>query len=313
MRTAAIMLTWTVAVALHSVVGADEPAAGLPHAKEQAAWEVIAARFTHPPTANTDRQGRLVRLEARGLKSDAPDKGWARVELDAESGHVVRFSADRAAFTNEELAVFAQFPRLERLTLWHNSNFHDRSVPIEEFDGSGLAALHDLPHLTHLTLAGGGLADAGLEAAAKLPAITSLGLWHTRISDVGMAAWKDHPRLEEINLGPFWAEELTDRTARVLGGLPKIRKVVFKETYLTFEGGLRPLLAAESLEELDLGNSLLEPEDVKRLAEFRPDVKLTWGGLEAAGEVFQNSGWHLGKARRWMPAELIDRALKAAE
>jgi hypothetical protein len=278
------------------------------------AWETIAARFQSEPEFTNDRQGRLQKVEVRGFRQDPQDHGWARVELNPESGRVTRFSSDRAGFTNEEFALFKAFTELERLTLWHNSNFHSKMADIEQFDGSGLAQLTSLNKLTDLTLAGGALDDDGMQAAARLPALKSLGIWHTRVGDAGMEAFRKHPTLEAVNLGPFWGELLTDRTAVVLGTMPKIRTIVFKETYLTWNGGLKHLQpAAGTLETVDLGNSLIEPSDVQELRDALPNVMVKWEGLGGAGKILTESGWHLGKARKWMPENLIERALEEAK
>lgn len=281
---------------------------------EQAAWEQIAGRFTGEPEYKRNRQGTVEQIEVRGFQHDPKEGSWARVRFDRETGRAVEISSNRAAFTNEEFRLFRPFSELQRLTLWHNSNFHDRNIPIEHFDASGLKYLKDLKHLERITLAGGGFDDAGMRAAAEIPQLKYLGMWHVRVSDAGMSALRNHPGLEEIRLGPFWSKLITDATIAHLVTCPRLKKLSIGETWLTYEQGLKHLeRRAQPLETLELSNSLIAPEDVARLRRHLPDTEIKWSGLSAGGKVLSESGWHLGKAKKWMPAELISAALTAAK
>jgi hypothetical protein len=296
-----------------TLLRAAEPVS-LPHAAEDAAWRQIAQRFSGEPVAERNRDGTLRQIEVRGLKQDAPDKGTARVVLDPNSGRVMEVVSDRAAFTNDEFSLFTAFTELERLTLWHNSNFHDKAAPIENYDASGLVHVKPLSKLTRLTLAGGGFDDAGMKAAAALPQLAYIGMWHVRVSDAGMEHLRSHPSLEEIRLGPFWDERLTDKTLVHLSTCPKLARLSFGETWLTYEGGLKHFAARkDTLKVLDLSNALIEPADVEKVRSLLPGADVKWGGLAAAGAVLTESNWHQGKARKWMPAELLERALNAAK
>lgn len=281
---------------------------------EFAAWEKIAQRFSGEPEYKRDRNGVVEQIEVKEFRLDSKAGGWARVRFDGKTGHVVEISSDRAGFTNEEFQLFQPFSQLQRLTLWHNSNFHDREAPIEQFDASGLKYLKDLKHLERITLAGGGFDDAGMRAAAEIPQLKYLGMWHVRVSDAGMSALRNHPGLEEIRLGPFWGELMTDATLAHLATCPRLKKISIGETWLTYENGLKALEWRETpLQSLDLSNTLIAPEDVDRLRRNLSGTEIKWGGLAAAGQVLTESNWHRGKAEKWMPAELISAALEAAK
>lgn len=283
-------------------------------AAEKAAWEKISQRFTGAPELKRNRQGTVEQIEVRGFRLDAKEGSWARVRFDRKTGHVVEISSNRAGFTNQEFRLFQPFSQLQRLTLWHNSNFHDRDIPIEQFDASGLKFLKNLKQLERITLAGGGFDDAGLRAAAGMPQLKYLGMWHVRVSDAGMSALRNHPGLEEIRLGPFWGKLMTDATIAHLATCPRLKKLSIGETWLTYEQGLKHLEKRETpLETLELSNSLIAPQDVERLRQNLPDTQVKWEGLAGAGKVLSESGWHRGKAARWMPAELISAALAAAK
>jgi hypothetical protein len=52
---------------------------------------------------------------------------------------------------------------------------------------------------------------------------------------------------------------------------------------------------------------------VERIRRELNDTEVQWGGLSAAGAVLTESNWHRGKAVKWIPAALIERALEAAK
>lgn len=283
------------------------------HPDEKAAWEKIAKRFRSDPEIKRNRQGRVEQIEVRNLKKDSKESGWARIAFHPQTGHVMEISSDRAGFTNDEFQLFQPFTQLEKLTLWHNSNFHDKSDPIENYDASGLKHLADLKKLERITLAGGGFDDAGMIEAARFSHLKYLGMWHVRVSDAGMSALRNHQGLEEIRLGPFWGKLMTDETIAHLATCPQLQKLSVGETWLTYEGGLQHLARRKTpLELLDLGNSLILPADVEMIRADLTETDVAWSGLEGAGKVLNESGWHLSKARKWMPADLLETAMKTA-
>ena len=280
---------------------------------EKTAWEKIAERFEGEPDIKRNRQGGIERIEVRNLKKDPKESGWARIAFHPQTGHVIEVSSDRAGFTNDEFHLFQPFTQLEKLTLWHNSNFHDKSDPIENYDASGLKHLVGLKKLERITLAGGGFDDAGMIEAARFSQLKYLGMWHVRVSDAGMSALRNHPGLEEIRLGPFWGKLMTDETIAHLATCPQLKKLSVGETWLTYEGGLQYLARRKTpLEVLDLGNSLILPADVEKIRADLTETDVAWIGLEGAGKVLNESGWHFGKARKWMPADLLESAMRTA-
>jgi hypothetical protein len=283
------------------------------HSGEKLAWERIADRFSGEPKVQRNRNGDVERIEVRNLKKDPKDSGWARIAFNTKSGHAIEISSDRAGFTNEEFQLFQSFTKLEKLTLWHNSNFHDKNAAIENYDASGIKHLAGLKKLERITLAGGGFDDAGMVEAAQLPHLKYLGMWHVRVSDAGMSALQNHPGLEEIRLGPFWGKLMTNQTIAHLATCPNLKKLSVGETWLTYEDGLHHLVQRKNpLEELNLSNTLISPEDVHRIKMELSETVVKWEGLSAAGKILNDSGWHKGKAIKWMPEELLNSAMNAA-
>ena len=68
----------------------------------------------------------------------------------------------------------------------------------------------------------------------------------------------------------------------------------------------------DKLKILDLHNSIVAPTDVEKIKKDLPNTEVKWEGLKSAGVILQKSKWHLGKAKKWMPQELLDEALKQA-
>ena len=237
-------------------------------------------------------------LHLANLRGKPGSTGTASILVDKNSGHVLEVTSNSAAFTDAEFALFASFPELRALTLWHNGSF----------DGSGLAHLQKLPRLERITLAGGGLADAGLREAAKISTMKELRAWHARFTDAGIAALRGHPALESIAVGPSWEKLLTDKTLESIASCPKLKKLSITETWLTWEGGLRHLVKCKDLTKIDLGNCLIAPAEVARLRSEMPAATIEWRGWAAAGADFSKK-WVRSKAEAWIPKEMIEKAI----
>lgn len=303
LSSAALLLAATAAAP------AADPADAIKSPAERAAWDALAARFTGKPVlSETKGKGASIRVD--GVKGQKAGDGTASVQLDA-AGRVTNVTSNRAEFTNDEFKHFATFPELSSLTLWHNGKI-DPKARASAHDGTGLAHLTGLKKLTRVTLAGGGLSDAGMAAAAKLPALTELHIWHSSFTDAGVAAFRDHPRLEVIKIGPMWTADLTDKSLEALAGCPKLRHVQVAETYLTWDGGLKHLTRLPALTTVDLKNCLVDPADVEKLRAALPQAKVEWEGLAGAGATLAASNFSRGKAEKWMPKELLARAAAEA-
>lgn len=305
-------MKYTVALALAlahfalPVRAADAPPP-LKHADERAAWEQVAQRFTVAPALKND-SNKTFEVGVAGLKSDAKGGGTASIRVDKATGHVVEVTSNGAKFTDEEFALFAKFPELAALTLWHNGSNHGDPA----FTGAGLARVAHLPKLTRVTLAGGGLADPGMVELAKLKTLRELRVWHAPFTDAGVAALRGHPSLEAIKFGPSWAQTITDKSLESLSECPKLKTLGVAETWLTWEKGLSHLVKRKAtLAEVDLGNCIIDPADVDRLRRELPDAKVVWKGLAGAGADFQKA-WLRTRAEKWIPKELIARAIAEA-
>lgn len=298
------MIFTLVALAL-----AAEPADAIKFPDERAAWNTIAARFESPQTLVPGRGSATIRVE--GLKGQPKSTATASVTVNAE-GHVTNVTSNAASFTNDEFKLFAAFPELTSLTLWHNGKI-DTKTKTSTCDGTGLSHLMHLKKLTKVTLAGGALTDAGMAAAAKLPALTEMHIWHSSFTDAGVAEFRNHPTLEVIKIGPMWNPDLTDKSLEALAGCPKLRLIQCSEMYLTWDGGLKHVAKLPSLAVLDLKNSLIDPADVEKAKAAMPKVKLDWEGLAGTGKTLAESDFSRRKAEKWMPKELLAKAMAEAK
>ena len=289
---------------------AADPADAIKSPTERAAWKEIADRFEGAQTL-VPGKGKEVSIRVEGLKGQKPASGTASVQVDAD-GRVTNVTSNAAGFTNDEFKLFAAFPELTSLTLWHNGKI-DSKAKSSPHDGTGLAHLTGLKKFGRVTLAGGGLSDAGLAAAAKLPALTELHMWHSSFTDVGFTALRDHPTLEVVRMGPMWLPDTTDKTLEVLGTCPRLRSLQVSETYLTWDGGLRHLAGLKGLKSLDLKNCLIDPADVEKAKAAMPGAVVAWEGLAGAGATLAASPFARGKAEKWMPKELLAKAAEVAK
>jgi hypothetical protein len=270
--------------------------------EEQTAWNAITARFISEPVV---KDGKIsTEIAVTGLKSDSKAAtATASITIDKATGHVVGVTSNAAKFSDEEFKLFASFPELKSITLWHNSG---------GFTGKGIAYVASLPKLEKLTLAGGGLDNSGMAEAAKLKGLKELRAWHCAFDDAGVALFKGSPTLEGIAIGPQWSSRITDKSLESISQCPKMKKITVSDTYLTWDNGLKHLVALKgTLTDIDLADCLIEPADVEHLKKELPNVKITWKGLAAAGAPMGKS-YVRSTAQKWIPKEIIEKAIAEA-
>ena len=294
-----------------TIVHSAEPLDTVRDAGELDAVKAILARFKSEPTSKSEPKNVTV-ISADKLKTHLKEAGTVSIRINGE-GHVTGVTANIGDFANDEYKLFAAFPDMEAVTLWHNFAIGPKVAP-DNSDGTGLKHLMNLKKLTRVTLAGGSLNDAGMAVAAKLPTLKEMHIWHARFTDEGIAAFRDHPTLEVIRLGPMWTNALTDKSLESLATCPKLRQLKLDETWLTWENGLKHLVQRkDTLKKLELGNALIEPADFEKLKAALPDTMITWDGLAGAGAAINANSWTRAKADKWIPKELLERATKAKE
>lgn len=282
-------------------------AAELPHPEEQAALQQLAAHYQNPPEESTSRGARVIALS--GPKLDPQHKGGFRLVLDKDSDRVVEVTGNRAALPDEAFRHFAAFPQLRKLVLHHQHNF-DKALDPPPFDGSGIAALAPLEHLERVVLPGGAFSNAGLAAAAKLPQLEELSVFHTRIDDEGLAALAGHPSLRSLNIGQMGSDELTGASLVHLAKIPGLEELIFRETYATWDGGLKELVALkDTLKTLDLNQTVVPDADIAKLREALPDTEVRYDKEKLRKYLLETKTYSLRRLARWAPEEALTEAL----
>jgi hypothetical protein len=186
-------------------------------------------------------------------------------ELNTEGIHV----------SDAGLAGFAKLKNLRSLSFFHPS------LDLKGFDGSGYAALKDLPKLEKLTVAGTRFNDRGMAAIAEIRQLKDFRTWHTYQSQAGNAELAKLPELRSLWLGQRlrrWdgssnACSLDDATFDVLVKLKGLESLTLDEAKLSLEGLLR-LKELTPLKKLDLKRIDLTAEDFEKLRAALPGVKV---------------------------------------
>lgn len=192
------------------------------------------------------------------------------VELNTEGIHV----------TDKGLAGFAVFSKLRKLSFFHVS------LDLKDFDGSGFAALKDLPRLERLTIAGTRFNDKGMEAVGKIPQLREFRTWHTYQTQAGNAALEKLTALTSLRLGQRlrrWdggsnAASLDDATLDVLSRLKGLESLTLDEARLSLDALLK-LRALPRLRKLELLRIDIPAGDVEKLKAALPDAKVAWKAL----------------------------------
>jgi hypothetical protein len=191
-------------------------------------------------------------------------------ELNTEGTHL----------SDAGLARFAAFKNVKSMSFYHPS------LDLKGFDGSGFAALKDLPKLERLTIAGTRFNDKGMEAVAQIKQLKDFRTWHTYQSQAGNAALEKLPRLRSLTLGQrlrHWdgssnALSLDDATLDLLSRLATLESLSLDEARISLDALLK-LKALPQLKKLSLQRIDIPAEDVEKLKAGLPGVKIDWKPL----------------------------------
>lgn len=273
---------------------------------EEEALQAVIKLFTGEPVVEKGKDGRTRVIKLAGR----PRKDTATLSITLEDERVVAIRGNGVGISNDEFALFKPFTALRELRLHHNSA-PGETAP---YSGAGLAQLKELAALREIQLPGSPFADEGLQAVAELKTLKSLGIWHVRATNEGFAALAGHPSLEEIRIAPMWGPHIGDKALEHLSDCPKLAALRLNEAYVTYEGGLKHLLKRkDTLKTVDLGNSVVAPEDLDRLRAALPGVDVRHAGLAAVGKLivddFKGANKKLSKL---VPPELLERYRAAA-
>ena len=102
------------------------------------------------------------------------------------------------------------------------------SFDLTDLTDEGCTTLAEMPHLTSLTLYGGGReGDAGLATLSRSRSIQTLQLVNLRLTDDGLNALQFFPRLQDVTIfwEPFRGRQLSDNAVKNLSLLQDLGKI----------------------------------------------------------------------------------------
>lgn len=238
--------------------------------------------------------------------------------LDSD-GHVTQAYFNKQAFDNKELAKLAGFKYLHYINCQHNFG-RDKGGPgvprsgTNVLSGAGWSAFKDHP-IRYMRLAGSPFDGEGLSAVAGIKALHTLDIFHTAVTDDDLRSLRGHPNLEEVIVGPMWDDKITNETLEHVSHIPNLKRFKVVETYLSYDGGLEHLAKlGDQIQEIDLGNTVVPPEDLQRLRQELPHAKISHAPIPEIGQlIIDNWKGADRKLRKWAPAEVMDHYVRAAK
>ena len=190
------------------------------------------------------------------------------------AGRVTKLIGNGPLLTNEAFASLAKLPELRSIRIDHNTPAPGSGGDIEQYDGSGLAALAD-SKLEEIKI-GHAFDDDGMAALAKVKSLRSATIGHSRATDAGIAHFAKHPKLEEFHISPqARPNRVTNKCLPALATVPNLKRLGLHETFVTYDGGLEHLKVLKgSLAFVSFKNALVLPADVEKLKVDHPGLEV---------------------------------------
>jgi hypothetical protein len=197
----------------------------------------------------------------------------ANLPLLAGLAELEELSTDGTALTDAGYKHFAQFPRLQRLSLFHPSWANP------EFTGGGLAHLKALPNLQRLTFAGSTADDRALEAIGQLTQLRDFSTWHTAQTQAGNQHLKKLTNLRALRFGQRLprgkdhAPSFDATTLALFAEMPALETLDVFEVKLT-AADFAPLQRLPKLKTLKIHGTEISEADVAKVRELLPNTKI---------------------------------------
>ncbi len=190
------------------------------------------------------------------------------------TGRVTKLIGNGPLLTNQAFGLLANLPELRSIRIDHNTPAPGSGGDVEQYDGSGLAALAD-SKLEEIKI-GHAFDDDGMAALAKFKTLRSATIGHSRATDAGIAHFAKHPNLEEFHISPqARPNRVTNKCLPALATLPKLKRLGLHETFVTYDGGLEHLKGLKgTLAFTSFKNALVLPADVEKLKADHPGLEV---------------------------------------
>jgi hypothetical protein len=223
-----------------------------------------------------------------------------------KAGHVLAITGNGPWLRNSTLRSFKALPELRILRMDHNG-FVGKDSRIPEFDGSGFDALTE-SKLADIKI-GLSFSDKGMEQCAKIKTLRIFSVAHSQATEAGIAFFAGHPGLTEFSIGEMASPRVTERALAAVAKIPNLKKIGFKECYVTHAGGFVHLAPLKGkLTEIDLSMSLSSAADLAKLQADHAKAKILT--LEPA-EIVKRHKFIAQNLAKQAPPELA-APLKAA-
>ncbi|MBA4015559.1 MAG: hypothetical protein C0483_00005, partial [Pirellula sp.] len=221
------------------------------------------------------------------------------------SGRVTKLIGNGPLLTNEAFAGLVNLTELRSIRIDHNTPAPGSGGDLEQYDGSGLAALAD-SKLEEIKI-GHAFDDDGMAALAKIKSLRSATIGHSRATDAGIKHFAKHPNLEEFHISPqARPNRVTNECLPALATIPKLKRLGLHETFVTYDGGLEHLKGLNgTLEFVSFKNALVLPADVEKLKTDHPGLKIetsTSAEILAAPNSRGVLKWASPEAVKWLQA-----------
>jgi hypothetical protein len=220
----------------------------------------------------TDEEYRQVG-SLKGLRTLSIGHGLTDATLALLGGlaELESLQTNESRMTDEGVKLLLPLRKLKILKLFH---------PGKEFTGTGLAVLADLPVLDRLTVAGSAtFADAGMAAVGTLPRLVEFRTWHVGHTIEGVKALKTLKTLKSLTIGQRLAyappTSLADDTLAALAELTSLESLRLEEARLSREAVAR-LKALPSLKKLQLEGIDLAPGELEGVRSDLAGIEVGW-------------------------------------
>lgn len=187
------------------------------------------------------------------------------------NGRVLGLSGNGPWLRDDSLRALKRMPELRVIHFDHNGFLRNHpQSPL--YSGIGFDALLNSQLVDiKLTL---GINDAGMEQVAKIKGLKSFAVLHSQVSDAGVTFFEGHPSLVSFSIAEMG--NVSQAALASIAKMPKVERVGFHESFVTYEGGLKYLLAMKGqLKVLDLSMSLVNAADLALLRADHPNAKIT--------------------------------------
>jgi len=190
-----------------------------------------------------------------------------------DANQIVEIRVNGPDLTNEDLALFNEFTKLERLTISHAGYGKNGKTGV---DFSGIAQLKDHPTLDYFS-AGGAVGEEYLKALSKLENISSLYVQTTSTVDSnwGPIGTMKHLTYLGIRVRNKRMSKLTSAMFKQLMSLDNLESFFLSEmTFGDPDPFVEFVVSRPNLKELTIRRSNLPEEDLDRIKQAKPDLEI---------------------------------------